>query len=53
MIKTVSREQLNLVRKRFERLYGTQAGKLLERFVMMIGRYGVGVDVVPFESHWD
>ena len=53
MIKTVSREQLRLVRKRLERLYGTQAEKLLERFVMMIGRYGVGIDVVPFESHWD
>ena len=53
MIKTVSREQLRLVRKRLERLYGTQAEKLLERFVMMIGRYGVGIDVVPFESHWE
>lgn len=53
MIKTVSREQLRLVRKRLERLYGTQAEQLIERFVMMIGRYGVGIDVVPFESHWD
>ena len=53
MTKTVSREQLRLVRKRLERLYGKQAEKLLERFVMMIGRYGVGVDVVPVDSHWD
>ena len=53
MIKTVSREQLRSVRKRLERLYGKQAEKLLERFVMMIGRYGVGVDVVPIEAHWD
>ena len=53
MIKTVSREQLRSVRKRLERLYGTQAETLLERFVMMIGRYGVGIDVVPLESRWD
>ena len=53
MIKTVSREQLRSVRKRLGRLYGKQAEKMLERFVMMIGRYGVGVDVVPVDSHWD
>ena len=45
MIKTISREQLRQVRKRLERLYGKEAEKHLERFVMIIGRYGVGVDV--------
>ncbi len=52
MIKTVSREQLRSVRKRLTTLYGNRSEKLLERFVMMIGRYGVGVDAVPVDSHW-
>ena len=53
MIKTVSRGQLRSVRKRLATLYGNQAEKLLERIVMMIGRYGVGYDAVPAESRWD
>ncbi len=52
MIKTVSREQLRLVRKRLTVLYGNQAEKLLERFIMMIGRYGVGIAPVAVDSHW-
>lgn len=42
MIKSVSREQLRSVRRRLTRLYGGDAEKLLERFFMHIGRYGVG-----------
>jgi len=53
MIKSISREQLRAVRKRLTTLYGNRAEKLLERFVMMIGRYGVGVDVVPAAFRWD
>ena len=53
MIKTVSIEQLRKVRKRFERLYGVQAEKLLERFVMVIGRYGVNVDLGTDFNRWD
>lgn len=53
MIKTVSRGQLRSVRKRLSLLYGSQAEKLLERFVMMIGRYGVGIEAVEECSHWD
>ncbi|MFP4260896.1 MAG: sugar phosphorylase [Opitutales bacterium] len=56
MIKTVSREELRIIRKRFERLYGGQAERLLERFVMVIGRYGVGVDAprdTGRSARWD
>ncbi|MGB1127205.1 MAG: sugar phosphorylase [Opitutales bacterium] len=53
MIKTISREQLRKIRKRLERLYGGQAEKLMERFVMIIGRYGVGVNVINEVDRWD
>ena len=53
MIKTVSREELRKIRKRFERLYGGQAEQLLERFVMVLGRYGVGVNVSGISDRWD
>jgi sucrose phosphorylase len=53
MIKTISREQLRKIRKRFERLYGSEAEKLLERFMMVLGRYGVGVDVMGDSGRWD
>ena len=41
MIKSVSRDQLRRVRRRLNMLYGGDSEKLLERFFMMIGRYGV------------
>jgi len=52
MIKIVSREQLRSVRKRLTHLYGSDAEKLLQRFVMMIGRYGIGSAPVPSDSNW-
>ena len=42
MMKSVSREQLRRVLRRLGKLYGGQADKHLERFFVMIGRYGVG-----------
>jgi sucrose phosphorylase len=53
MIKVISKDQIRVIRKRFERLYGSQAEKLLERFVMVIGRYGVGVDISLDTDKWD
>jgi len=53
MIKTISRGQLRKIRKRFERLYGGAAERLMERFVMLIGRYGVGVNVINEANRWD
>jgi sucrose phosphorylase len=53
MIKTVSKEQLRSVRKRLTYLYGSEAEHLLERFAMMIGRYGVGLDPVQPDHAWN
>ena len=53
MIKTISRDQLRRIRKRFEQLYGHQAEKLLDRFVMVLGRYGVDVDMAGEVDRWD
>ena len=45
VIKHVSSAKLKTIRKRLARLYGvSQADALLERFYLMVGRYGVGVD---------
>ncbi len=40
------------IRWRLVRLYGERASELIERFHMMIGRYGVGVDVTPLSDRW-
>ena len=41
------------LRKRFERLYGDAADRCVERLGMMIGRYGVGLDVYPPQQPWN
>ncbi|MEM7790239.1 MAG: sugar phosphorylase [Verrucomicrobiota bacterium] len=53
-MKSVSRDQLRKVRRRLSLLYGSQAEKLLERFFMMIGRYGVGdLETIVETKMWD
>ena len=53
-MKSVSREQLRTVRRRLNHLYDGNADKLLERFFMMIGRYGVGdVETTTRDGKWD
>lgn len=40
---TISKEQSDNLRRRFSHLYGIEnAGRMMERFQMMLGRYGVG-----------
>ena len=54
MMKSVSKEQLQRVRRRLMHLYGGQSEQLLERFFMMIGRYGVeDTTSASTASHWD
>ncbi len=49
----ISKEQADNLRRRFSLLYGAErAPRLLERLEMMIGRYGVGDEVVPAEELW-
>ncbi len=42
MIKSISKEQVRTLRRRLTTLYGGEAEQLLERFLMMVGRYGIG-----------
>jgi sucrose phosphorylase len=53
LIKSLSKEPLERMRGRFNRLYGRQrADRCIERLVTMIGRYGVGYNVAPNEPTW-
>lgn len=52
MIKPVSRAQLKSLRRRLLKLYGNDAEKMLERFYMMIGRYGIGLETLPVRKRW-
>jgi len=40
------------LRRRFERLYPQAADRCLDRFRMMVGRYGVGVTLPDIEPPW-
>lgn len=51
-MKIVSYESMERIRKRLVRLYGERAPELLERFHMLIGRYGIGIDVAPLTERW-
>lgn len=51
-MKMVSQESIERIRKRLVRLYGDRAPELVERLHMMIGRYGVGIDVAPLQDRW-
>ena len=54
IVKLLSQTQYAKIRKRLLKLYGGQADGLIERFFMMIGRYGVGLNVpVPKKSKWN
>ncbi len=54
LIKSISSERLERMRKRFNRLYGPQrAGQCIERLVTMTGRYGVGYGTAPDAKLWD
>lgn len=54
LIKSLSKEPLEHMRSRFNRLYGMRrADRCIERLVTMIGRYGVGFGNVSDKSVWD
>ena len=54
-MKLISSTRMTRIRKRLQRLYGSDNIQLLEeRFFRMIGRYGVGRDVVyDNPKRWD
>ncbi|MEQ9825074.1 MAG: hypothetical protein ABQ298_11880 [Puniceicoccaceae bacterium] len=53
MIKPVSRYEINRIKRRFITLYGERASeRLIERFIQLIGRYGVGLQPEPLVTRW-
>ncbi len=54
MFKNLSMTILRRLRKRFEKLYGGKsADRCIERLIMMVGRYGVGVDIDQSNHQWN
>lgn len=52
-MKLIRKNQLQRIRRRLSRLYGVErADRLVERFAMMIGRYGTGLDVRHAPERW-
>lgn len=53
MIKCISREVVERLRGRFERLYGAGlTDRCMERAAMLVGRYGVGLEPRPTGPRW-
>jgi len=53
-MKLLRKTHIQRIRRRMVRLYGEeQADQLVERFAMMIGRYGVGLDSDHQPSRWN
>ncbi|MFP4542425.1 MAG: alpha-amylase family glycosyl hydrolase, partial [Opitutales bacterium] len=51
-MKFITKQQAQRIRRRLTRLYGDEAPALMERFFMLLGRYGVGEDVPAAKGHW-
>lgn len=53
-MKFISKQQAHSIQRRLTRLYGDRGSELMERFHMLLGRYGVGEDDPPApRGHWD
>lgn len=53
MIECISRDSMDRLRVRFERLYGKERAEwCLERAAMLAGRYGVGLEPRPTAPWW-
>jgi len=50
--RTVDRVILQRIQRRLHLLYGDEAPALTERFLMMLGRYGIDVTTRPNVSRW-
>jgi sucrose phosphorylase len=54
MIKNMSSDILEQMRKRFNRLYGKhRADQCLERLAALVGRYGIGYNRLSTRPRWD
>ena len=52
-LKHVSNAKLTSIRRRFARLYGEDAERLLERLYLLIGRYGIGLETNAKGKRWN
>lgn len=53
-MKSISKSQMQKIRRRLKRLYGENDLPQIERrFFHMIGRYGVGLNVAPADRLWN
>jgi glycosidase len=52
-MKFITKQQAHRIERRLTRLYGERSGALLERFYMLLGRYGVGEGDRPVRALWD
>jgi len=52
-MKLISKKGMRKIQRRLTRLYGDRAWQLMERFYMLIGRYGVGIDSPDSIRQWD
>ncbi len=53
MPKFLRKHQVQRIQRRFLRLYGSNGYAMMERFYMMIGRYGIGADVPSPKALWN
>lgn len=53
MPTVVDKALLEQIKRRFTRLYGENAERCIERLLMMVGAYGVGLNPYPVDELWD
>ena len=53
MPPVVDRSHLDQIKRRFFRLYGDQAERCIDRLLMMVGAYGVGMNPFPVDELWN
>ena len=53
MPQVVDRYHLEQIKRRFFRLYGDQAERCIDRLLMMVGAYGVGLNPWPADELWN
>lgn len=53
MVTYLTQQQASRIEGRFRRLYGPRAAGLMDRFFMLLGRYGVGVGPIENMPLWD
>ena len=53
MPQVVDRSHLEQIKRRFFRLYGDQAERCIDRLLMMVGAYGVGMNPFQVDELWN